>query len=84
MTNKVKQQYVFRAGRIRLLKEDVNLTEYFTKHPDAYKIPKPPSVQRLEEWDNEGYCESLDGCRVEPDGTCEHGKPSWLIAMGWI
>lgn len=25
-----------------------------------------------------------DGCEVEPDGTCEHGHPSPLIALGII
>lgn len=24
------------------------------------------------------------GCEVEPDGRCEHGCPSVLMAMGWI
>lgn len=26
-----------------------------------------------------GICEATDGCRVEPDGYCQHGCPSWLI-----
>ena len=77
-------QYVYRANRIRKLKEEVNIEEYFQAHPDAYKICKPPSATTLEKWDNDGYCKALDGCRVEPDGTCEHNKPSWLMAMGWI
>ncbi len=25
-----------------------------------------------------------DGCEVEPDGTCEHGFPSVLLAEGMI
>lgn len=25
-----------------------------------------------------------DGCEVEPDGTCPHGNPSILLAMGII
>jgi len=79
-----KQIYVYRADRIRKLKEGVDLAEYLAKHPDAYKVSKPPSVATLEEWDSDGGCESLDGCWVEPDGTCQHGKPSWLMAMGWI
>jgi len=28
--------------------------------------------------------EAIDGCRVEPDGTCPHGAPSWLIQLGMI
>ncbi|MFA5409977.1 MAG: hypothetical protein WC343_14485 [Bacilli bacterium] len=81
MTNK---QYVYRNNQIRVLKDGINLKEYLVKHPDAYAIGKPPTETTLERWDNDGYCKALDGCRVEPDGTCEHGKPSWLIAMGMI
>ena len=33
-------------------------------------------------WDPE--CEATDGCIVEPDGYCEHGCPSILIAEGMI
>jgi hypothetical protein len=25
-----------------------------------------------------------EGCEVEPDGKCEHGNPSILLAMGMI
>jgi hypothetical protein len=25
-----------------------------------------------------------DGCEVEPDGTCPHGNPSILLALGMI
>ncbi len=32
----------------------------------------------------EGGCEATDGCWVEPDGICEHGKKSWLIVLGMI
>lgn len=31
-----------------------------------------------------GVVEALDGCRVEPDGTCKHNYPSWLLALGYI
>ena len=44
----------------------------------------PPSMDTIEEWTWEGYCEATDGCIVEPDGTCEHGHPSWLIELGLI
>jgi hypothetical protein len=43
-----------------------------------------PSTDDLSEWMNEGGCEAIDGCWVEPDGFCEHGRPSWLIYMGMI
>jgi hypothetical protein len=25
-----------------------------------------------------------DGCEVEPDGTCQHGHPTWLRRAGLI
>lgn len=34
----------------------------------------------------DGYAPALceDGCDVEPDGECEHGHPSILMAKGMI
>lgn len=78
------EQYVYRANRVRKLKQGVDLIEYLTKHPDVYEVCKPPTEATLERWDNDGYCKALDGCHVEPDGTCEHGKPSWLLALNFI
>lgn len=43
-----------------------------------------PDTETLEEWMNEGGCEATDGCWVEPDGVCPHGKKSWLLVMGLI
>ena len=45
---------------------------------------KAPSMDQLEEWMNEGGAEATDGCWVEPEGTCPHGRPSWLIVLGLI
>ncbi len=46
---------------------------------------RKPSLDQLEEWmSDEGGCEATDGCWVEPDGYCEHDKPSWLIVLGLI
>lgn len=28
--------------------------------------------------------ETSDGCHVEPDGTCPHGHPTWLVRYGLI
>lgn len=78
------KQYVYRANKIRLLKEGVDLQHYLSDHPGACPICKPPCTATLEKWSNECGCKALDGCWVEPDGTCEHGKPSWLKAMGMI
>lgn len=27
---------------------------------------------------------AIDGCQVEPDGCCEHGKPAWGLYLGFI
>ena len=43
-----------------------------------------PTVEQLNEWIYDGICDATDGCRVEPDGICEHGHPSWLIHLGLI
>lgn len=46
--------------------------------------PKSPSVATMTKWMNNGIAKATDGCRVEPDGTCAHGKRSWLLEMGVI
>ena len=45
-----------------------------------------PSLELLMAWEAEGWCEAAcpHHCVVEPDGCCEHGKPSWLLEMGLI
>ena len=43
-----------------------------------------PSDEQLSQWMFDGVCEATDGCLVEPDGTCPHGAPSWLIQLGMI
>lgn len=52
------------------------------------KYPEPtveqPDIEELQEDMEEGGCEATDGCWVEPDGTCEHGHPSWLLKLGYI
>ena len=47
------------------------------------KTLNAPSIGQLEDWFADGVAEATDGCRVEPDGTCPHGKPSWLIELGY-
>jgi hypothetical protein len=27
---------------------------------------------------------ATDGCDIEPDGTCQHGHPSWFLYLGLI
>jgi len=44
-----------------------------------------PDMDTLGEWTwDYGLCEATDGCSVEPDGTCQHGHPSWLLRLGLI
>jgi len=43
-----------------------------------------PTIEDVNKWMVDGVAEALDGCEVEPDGYCEHGKPSWMIRMGLI
>lgn len=45
---------------------------------------KSPSVEELMQWEEDGYCLATDGCEVETDGICPHGKESWLLLMGLI
>lgn len=43
-----------------------------------------PCQSTLEHWVDNGNAKATDGCRVEPDGTCEHGKESWLLVLNMI
>lgn len=45
---------------------------------------KPPSIKTMERWSMDGVAEATDGCRVEPDGICPHGNPSWLLKLGYV
>jgi hypothetical protein len=45
---------------------------------------KQPSIATMTRWLSSGVAKATDGCRVEPDGTCQHGKPSWLLFLGYI
>ena len=38
-------------------------------------------IEQLEEWDADGAYEAYDGCRVDPDGSCEHGYRSPLLIL---
>lgn len=46
-------------------------------------VPEP-SLPELERMMFDGIAEAIDGCRVEPDGKCQHGAPSWLVYKGLI
>ena len=57
-----------------------------TGEPAAEPKLRPPDVETLIEWEAEGGCEAAcpHRCWVEPDGTCPHGNPGWLLKMGLI
>jgi len=72
--------------RVRIFKEHCT-KEYLTKkYPEHTFEPvkKPPTHNTLENWILEGYAQAIDGCTVELDGYCQHGKPSWLLTLGYI
>jgi hypothetical protein len=48
------------------------------------KARKAPSLATMERWMSAGVAKATDGCRVEPDGRCPHGKKSWLLVLGLI
>lgn len=48
------------------------------------KRTKVPSLKTLEKWSDSGIAKATDGCKVEPDGKCQHGHPSWLLKLGLI
>ena len=50
-------------------------------NPEKLQVP---DVETLMEWEEEGGCEATDGCWVEPDGICPHGRKSWLLELGLI
>ena len=45
---------------------------------------KAPSIETMERWMYDGVARATDGCRIEPDGICEHGHQSWLLKSGLI
>lgn len=48
-------------------------------------VNQAPDIETVMAWiDDDGGCEATDGCWVEPDGRCPHGKPSWAIWLGLV
>ena len=56
------------------------------EEPAAESELEVPDVETLIAWEAEGGCEAAcpHHCWVEPDGTCPHGNPSWLLKLGLI
>lgn len=83
-----KQLTVFVGGKVRKIKPELDKqalidTGFFQRNPKAI-IVKRPSENTLWKWSDEGIAKAVDGCRVEPDGKCKHGYPSWLLVEGLI
>lgn len=56
-----------------------------TDDQNAFVPNDAPSFAQLAAWETEGGCMTVANCCwVEPDGTCEHGSQSWLLALGLI
>lgn len=43
-----------------------------------------PDFETLSYWAIDSVCDATDGCQVEPDGTCPHGYPAWLLYLGIV
>ena len=75
---------VYRAGQIRIVKPECE-AGYFERHPNAVKITTAePSLRTMNDWEAKGMAKAVGGCKVEPDGHCQHNAPSWLLVLGYI
>jgi len=50
----------------------------------GHRVKNAPSNKTLEHYVYDGVVKSPDGCRIEPDGICQHGHASWLMIIGII
>ena len=53
-------------------------------HLETSQDDPEPDMETLEDWLMDSGCEATDGCWVEHDGHCPHGKPSWFLKLGLI
>lgn len=76
----------FPSGRYALFPFREGLEEVLkSKQCTDVRIVRPPSLKTLERWMDDGICQTpVCGCRVEPDGGCTHGRPSWMMLLGYI
>jgi hypothetical protein len=75
--------------RVILATDEARETTYRLSMTGAHRnfgspFQSMPSVEDLEDWGNDGVCESVTGERVEPDGYGSDGFPSWMLALGMI
>jgi len=74
-------------GIIKIPKENIDLNAYKSRHKDKginLIFFNKPSNNTIENWIDNGIACSIDGCRIELDGICEHGYPSILRVMGMV
>jgi len=78
--------YMLIGESVRRMKPDVTVEYMKDKYPDIRieTCKKPPTIKTMERWMNDCYARTMDGCKVEPDGECDHGYPSWPRALGFI
>ena len=79
----------YRVGIVSLGPQEAVATEdapHRDEEPAAESELEVPDVETLIAWEAEGGCEAAcpHHCWVEPDGTCPHGNPSWLLKLGLI
>lgn len=46
-----------------------------------FDVAAVPSFEQVQAWVFDSMAEATDGCTVEGDGRCKHGKPSWLKVL---
>ena len=84
-----KNQLVLINGRaVRALKIGVDVEAYITRQAEkgvkAQRIKgQVPTMATLERYASD-TCRATDGCKVEGDGVCPHGHPSWLKVLGMM
>jgi len=65
----------------------VNVVDYDALDDDDLVdlVNQAPDIETVMAWiDEDGGCEATDGCWVEVDGRCPHGKPSWAVWLGLV
>lgn len=51
----------------------------------AGKVHRPTMAELQDSvFDGPCYAACEYDCYVDPDGCCEHGRPSWLLVLGMI
>ena len=74
-------------ARLKELEADSNTKMTVKQWKEMYGITSQEEfLDMMHEMALEGVAEALctDACEVEPDGTCPHGNPSILMAIGVI